>query len=61
MSKCDCGSGEECSAHYYAGKFVVFDCSKCWQRNDDARCKELMTPDEWKKWAPKYCRTKDLI
>ena len=41
MSKCTCGSGEECSAHYFAGKLIAVDCPKCWQKNDDTHAKKL--------------------
>lgn len=57
MSKCSCGSGKECSPHFYAGHFIAFDCSECWQKNDDARTKELMTPKEWAKWSKKYVKS----
>jgi len=59
MSKCDCGSEKECSAHYYAGKLIAFDCPKCWQKNDDARTKELMTAEEWDKWSKKWRKSND--
>lgn len=54
LCDCDCGSGKEASAHYYAGKPIGFDCPACWQDNDDMRRKELMSPKEWKKWSAKY-------
>ena len=41
MGKCTCGSGKECSAHYFAGKLIAVDCPKCWQKNDDAHAKKL--------------------
>ncbi len=42
MEKCECGSGIESTAHYFAGRLLCFDCPKCFKKNDDERLKEAL-------------------
>jgi hypothetical protein len=41
VSKCECGSGKETSAHYFSGKLIAVDCPDCWKNNDDEYAKSI--------------------